>query len=263
MKTSDNSYRKLGGMIGVLLGFGAPLGSLFVRMLFDGRVGFGGIAEELSRNTYYYIYMALAMPVVFGLFGYYLGRLNDKIASQKISAEKLNVLLESESMTDDTTGLYNHRHILVEVERETERARRYGHILSGMMIDIDDFKKINDSYGHLAGDRILREVADVLDSNIRKVDIIGRYGGDEFLAILPEAAVESATVVAERLLASVRNYPFKINDNLLPLTISIGIGSFENTKTLDRDTFIERADKAMFDAKSAGRNRIFCAPTRA
>jgi diguanylate cyclase (GGDEF)-like protein len=263
MKTSDNFYRQLGGMIGVLLGFGAPLGSLFVRMLLYGGVGSRGVAEELSGNTYYYIYMALAMPVVFGLFGYYLGRWNDKIVSQKISVEKLNVLLKSESMTDDTTGLYNHRHILVEVERETERARRYGHILSGMMIDIDDFKKINDSYGHLAGDQILREVADVLNSNIRKVDIIGRYGGDEFLAILPETTAEAATLIAGRLLTSIRNYPFKINDHLLTLTISIGISSFENTKALDRETFIERTDKAMFGAKSAGKNRIFCVPTRA
>ena len=164
--------------------------------------------------------------------------------------------LEAQSRTDDLTGGYNRRHILVELEREVERALRYGRHLSGMMIDIDDFKSVNDRYGHLAGDRVLKEMAEVLEHSLRKIDILGRYGGDEFLIILPESPPDVAKVVGERVRQNVAAHSFLVHETTLHLTISIGLISFEDVQEIDPKAFIEKIDQAMFQAKRLGKNQI-------
>jgi diguanylate cyclase (GGDEF)-like protein len=193
----------------------------------------------------------------FGLLGYLSGRWSDKLTEQKNFLESRIKVLESQSMTDDVTGLYNHRHILEEIEREIERAVRQGRSLCGMMIDIDNFKRINDVYGHWVGDLVLREMAFVLKQTIRVIDIVGRYGGDEFVVILPETKFELAERVAQRIQQQVRQHRFKCKGNSLSLTVSIGLWLFENPKGLTPAIFVDQIDKAMFAAKGMGKDRIY------
>ncbi len=251
------SFKTSGWIAGALLGLGAPVGSLFFRVVISGDVSLDRIMQEIVTHSYYYIYMALLTPLAFGLFGWHLGSLNDKIHAQKKSLESLMGVLETQSMTDDVTGLYNHRHLLGEIEREVERSKRHSHILSGIMVDVDGFKEINDAYGHLTGDYVLREVALVLNESIRKIDIIGRYGGDEFVIILPEAKLEAAEVISERILQNIRQRRFKTKRDYISLTVSVGLFSFEDASNLDKTQFIEKIDQAMFQAKSLGKNRVF------
>ena len=168
--------------VGILIGLGAPVAHIFLDMLETHQSVGVCFLKELEDHGFL---LSLASPFVTGVFGFILGFLEDKALLQKTTLERMSAQLERQSMTDDITGLYNHRHILVEIDREVERANRYGRMLSGMMIDIDNFKKVNDQHGHLVGDALLREFADVLQRSIRKVDILGRYGGDEFFVILP------------------------------------------------------------------------------
>ncbi len=164
--------------------------------------------------------------------------------------------LEKQSRTDDLTGIYNRRHIFVELERESERAVRYKRSLSGMMIDVDDFKKINDYYGHLTGDRVLRTFARILEDSIRTIDILGRYGGDEFLVILPETKIEEARIVAERFQKNLRDYQENILGEFGILTASIGLVTFDESCRGDKTIFLEKIDKVLLAAKCAGKNTI-------
>lgn len=164
--------------------------------------------------------------------------------------------MEHQSITDDITGLYNHRHILLEVDKEIERAKRYGRFLSGMMIDVDNFKEINDVYGHLVGDSVLSEVSQVIQQNIRKIDIPGRFGGDEFLIILPETALMAARILGERILIMINKHSFKTARDYLQVSVSIGVFFIQDGKDYDRAIFIEKMDFAMTKAKRLGKNRV-------
>lgn len=255
MKTT--SLKKSGWIAGALLGLGAPVGSLLFETAFFGNMDFGRMAQKMSDHSYYYTYMTLLTPLAFGMFGAYLGSLNDRIRQQKKSLESMVGILETQSMTDDVTGLYNHRHLLEEIEKEVERSKRHGHVLSGMMVDVDNFKEINECYGHLTADFVLREMALVLNESIRKIDVIGRYGGDEFVIILPEASPKAAEIVSDRILQNVRQRRFKTGRDYISLSVSIGLFSFENTSHLDKAQFIEKIDQAMYQAKDLGKNRVF------
>ncbi len=250
------SYKFLGTVAGVLSGLVVPL-CFLLKMRFHNQASIALISAEISKNYYYSAYILFIIPSALGWLGAYLGGFHDKQSHEKSRIENLMNALAAQSMSDDVTGLYNHRHLIEEIEREIERAKRYDHILCGMMIDVDGFKKINDTYGHLTGDFVLREMAQLLIQSLRKIDVIGRYGGDEFVVILPETRIEAAIVVAERILQNVRQHRFQTKHAHLSLTVSIGIISFENIKDLDRAQFIERIDKAMFEAKALGKDRIF------
>ena len=151
---------------------------------------------------------------------------------------------------DETTEGYNRRYILEELHREINRAKRYGRELSVLMIDIDNFKNVNDTYGHLAGDRILKGVGSILAKSLRSGDIVGRYGGDEFLVILPETGHASAQDVALRLWINVVEHVFRVHKKNVHVSISSGsssLGDFEDHADLIQ--FIDRADHAMLHAK--------------
>lgn len=158
------------------------------------------------------------------------------------------------SLTDALTGLYNRRHLDTMLEREFLRAKRYGSDLSVAIIDIDFFKKVNDTHGHICGDYILKEVAYLILENFRKTDIIFRYGGEEFVALLTETTLEKAKIPLERLRKSVEEYPFNFKGTDIEITISGGateIGDVENASE-----FLDNADKALYMAKENGRNQI-------
>ena len=160
------------------------------------------------------------------------------------------------AVTDGLTGLYNHREFYQSLRRELERARRYRHTLSLLMIDVDDFKQFNDRFGHPAGDFALRNISDLLRKCARTTDIIARYGGEEFAVILPESTPGGALMVAERIKSEVAGHNF-IHDAKDPvhLTVSIGIYCAENGEVTE-DQIVSLADDASYTAKKTGKNRV-------
>jgi len=159
------------------------------------------------------------------------------------------------SVTDPLTGLYNRRHFEDNLEREFLRASRYNNELSFAIIDIDFFKNVNDTYGHSAGDYILKEVAYLILQNLRKTDMVFRYGGEEFTVIITETPIERAVVPLERLRKAVEEYPFNHNGQKIQVTISVGVS--EVSKKIETvNQLFEDADKALYKAKENGRNQI-------
>ncbi len=158
--------------------------------------------------------------------------------------------------TDGLTGTYNRRYLDQRLQEELDRSRRHGSPLSILLLDIDHFKKVNDTYGHLDGDYALRGIAAELRRNLRTIDILGRYGGEEFCCILPETPFEQACILAERCRAQIAATPLCCIDHQLFLTVSIGVAGQLPDDTLD--SIIKRADGALYQAKHQGRNRVCC-----
>ncbi len=156
------------------------------------------------------------------------------------------------AVSDSLTGLFVRRYFMAKFQEEIHRAERYKKVLSVVMADLDRFKRINDTYGHTAGDRVLRAVGQFLQKNIRDVDILARYGGEEFVILLPEADKYEAYTVSERLRQGFSELKF---DGLPPLTISLGIASYPQDGR-DLEVLIKQADAAMYAAKQTGRNKV-------
>jgi len=159
------------------------------------------------------------------------------------------------SITDSLTKLYNSRHFFRQLRQEVERAKRYEEPLSLILLDIDNFKGYNDTYGHLEGDRVLAVLADVIRSNLRSADSAYRYGGEEFTVILPETEGESALLVAERLRKGFEDTVLTpLPRSEVHMTVSVGVTQYFPG---EEDTvFIKRADSAMYTAKKSGKNRV-------
>ncbi|MFQ5615004.1 MAG: GAF domain-containing protein [Anaerolineales bacterium] len=157
---------------------------------------------------------------------------------------------------DELTGIYNRRHFFELGEVEFERARRYQHPLSAIMLDIDHFKKINDTYRHASGDQVLRSLARICLESIRKVDILGRYGGEEFTILLPETPLPKACEVAERLRKIVGETSILINGGELSITVSLGVATTTKENIPDLASLLDLADTALYRAKNLGRNRV-------
>ena len=187
------------------------------------------------------------------------------IASYAIAMLALSIgvfLLATERMRDDLeylathdllTGTLNRRAIVETAERELARCRRHGHVMSLLMMDLDHFKQINDTYGHLVGDRVLREFAGKVSALLRLPDQFGRYGGEEFVLILPDTGREAAAIVAERICKAAREAEAPA------CTVSIGLATATLIDT-DIDSLLARADEALYRAKAGGRNQVATAP---
>lgn len=159
--------------------------------------------------------------------------------------------LETMAVTDALTCLYNRRHIYDRLRQEGEKSERYSSRFSIIMLDIDYFKKINDSYGHLFGDLILKKVSDAIHTTVRNVDIAGRYGGEEFMIILPEVQLKGAIILADRIREKVENIQTDAPD--LKITISGGVAEFIGG---DVEELVKKADQLLYKAKESGRNCI-------
>jgi diguanylate cyclase (GGDEF)-like protein len=185
-------------------------------------------------------------------------RLLETIATQATIAlenARLFAQMESLAMTDTLTGIFNRRQFMTMGTIELERSLRYHKQMSAVMIDIDHFKKVNDTYGHIAGDHFLKEIAGLLGRTLRTVDILGRYGGEEFAIIMPETGLEEAQKAAERLRILVEAKQMLIEQVPVNVTASFGVTTLTpNTK--DLQVLLEQADRAMYAAKQAGRNQV-------
>jgi diguanylate cyclase (GGDEF)-like protein len=167
-----------------------------------------------------------------------------------------NRRLEELATTDPVTLVLNRRAFADRLRVEMDRSRRFGSSLSILMIDIDHFKRVNDTAGHLAGDNVLREVASEIGDAVRTVDIVARYGGEEFVVILPETALEGAEVFGERLRERISGREFLAGDGKIRLTVSVGIATFPTQDVSTADELFARADSAMYRAKDSGRNQV-------
>lgn len=175
--------------------------------------------------------------------------------SLEIEKVRLYETVQELAITDGLTGISVRRYFLERLQEEFERSLKHNFKLSFLMIDLDYFKECNDKFGHLVGDVILKEVARVLKQNIREIDLLGRYGGEEFSLFLPETDKDGALLVGERLRGVISNRTFKAYDETLRMTISIGVSTFPyDTQTSTE--LIEYADQALYEAKAQGRNRV-------
>lgn len=161
---------------------------------------------------------------------------------------------------DSLTGIYNRRFGMERLHEEYTRVIRQDLPLSLLMMDIDHFKSINDTYGHRAGDRALKLVVKVMKSVMREGDILCRYGGEEFMAILPGADCDNAQEVAERIRRRISDTHLEHGDQIIPITISIGMASWPEHQVENEQQLIERADQTLYMAKESGRNRVVLAP---
>ena len=174
---------------------------------------------------------------------------------QKLAGER--EFYKQLSNCDEMTGLANYRSCQETLENETERAKRYSRLLSIMMIDIDDFKCCNDTYGHLAGDAAMMQIAGLIKKQTRTSDFVARYGGEEFMVILPETTIEEASFVAERIREAIEQHPF-VSEECTPiasLSVTIGLSSLPDRASTKKD-LIRTADIALYKGKASGKNKV-------
>lgn len=165
-----------------------------------------------------------------------------------------NARLYRYAVTDEMTRLYNHRYFQQRLDEELQRADRYEHHVSLILLDVDHFKSFNDTYGHPEGDRVLKTVARLIEKNVREIDIPARYGGEEFVVICPEKNGEGSLTPAERIRTAIESYDFRINGQRVPITASFGTACYPDQAKRKED-LIKKADYALYYSKSAGRNR--------
>ncbi len=189
---------------------------------------------------------------------YSKGRILGKLITARDITDQKRVesQLHHLAITDSLTGLTNHRHFYELLRLEVNRARRLQHPLTAIFFDIDRFKKVNDQYGHLVGDQILRNLAQTCKNELRPYDIFARYGGEEFIILMPETDLKDAYVIAERIRTKIENHTFDTNSGELCITISLGISQIELGDEFNSfEDLIEQADEAMYHSKKSGRNK--------
>lgn len=184
-----------------------------------------------------------------------LHNLQRELAKKNAELERLYAEVQRLAVTDTLTGLLNRRGAFDLAARDMERARRFAEPLCGLMFDLDHFKSFNDTYGHAVGDEVLQEVAVRCKSELRQIDTIGRYGGEEFAVFLPGTNIEGAAVISERLRAAINSEPFITSKG--PLTVSISLGAaFATDETRTPEELLGVADTALYKAKESGRNCV-------
>jgi diguanylate cyclase (GGDEF)-like protein len=177
-----------------------------------------------------------------------------QLVGASIGNIKLFEKIQRQATTDGLTGLVNHKTFYEILEKELWRSRRYGGQISLIMVDVDNLKKINDTYGHRAGDKVIREIGRKIKECIRQIDTAARYGGDEFAVILPNTSLGDATIVAQRMVNTVASSPATWKRDLIPLSVSVGLGQYD--ADTNPEDITSRSDQALYSAKKAGKNTV-------
>jgi diguanylate cyclase (GGDEF)-like protein len=197
-------------------------------------------------------FLSVVILFVGGIY-FFISRLLRKITEAQQKLVELATI-------DDLTQLYNRRYFFERFNQEMERAKRYERPLSCILIDIDHFKRVNDTYGHLAGDMVLTDIARILKNHCRQSDLAGRYGGEELIVLLPETDFAGAMIIAERIREIIEKYEAVNGKGLvIQVTVSMGVASLSGAelRTIDKnERIVQYADDALLSAKKAGRNRI-------
>lgn len=189
-------------------------------------------------------------------------RAGERIVRLQKELLETNKRLELLSITDGLTKLNNHRYFQDELVRAFEESMRYGRPLSLAMIDLDFFKKVNDTYGHAVGDEVLKCAAKLFRQSARSTDLVARYGGEEFAVMMPETDLEDAAVFAEKIRSIIESTSFDTAAGSIPVTVSIGVASVPHSRITTPKELIVAADKALYRAKKNGRNQVQCEKRR-
>ncbi len=176
----------------------------------------------------------------------------DSLAALREEVQMLSDLV----LTDPMTRLFNYRHFSQSLEQEMERTHRSGQPTALIMLDLDHFKQVNDTWGHEVGNRVLRHVAALMVTLLRKIDIPCRYGGEEFALILPGTPLPRAVNAAKRLRAAIEESPLMVEEKLLSVTASMGVSVYLRNSNFSAEAFVKQVDKLLYEAKTQGRNRV-------
>ncbi|HTQ03934.1 MAG TPA: diguanylate cyclase [Polyangiaceae bacterium] len=209
------------------------------------------IVEGLEVGANDYVTKPIVMPILTARMEALL-RSNELVRRLEVQTELLSKL----AAFDDLTGVYNRRSMFHHLEAELSRCRRYGRSLGVLMVDIDHFKRVNDEHGHLVGDQALRWVATTLQNELRSMDFLCRYGGEEFCAILPETNRPGVARAGERLRVSIERTLFESEGTQMSLSVSVGGASWAAEESQEFPDLLARADAALLEAKRAGRNQV-------
>jgi diguanylate cyclase (GGDEF)-like protein len=210
----------------------------------------GAVVDPEATGAHASVFLTL--PLIAG----YATILAASVAFLLMQTERADFTAKQLASTDPLTGAYNRRTFLELFEKELSRARRFETSLSVVMLDIDHFKRINDDHGHLVGDRVLQRFADIVRAELRKEDILVRYGGEEFCVLVPDVAGPGAVTLAGRIRAAVAREPFMVDGIAIRLTISAGVAARIDEGPEDVDRLVNRADEALYMAKRHGRDRV-------
>ncbi|HEX4047259.1 MAG TPA: GGDEF domain-containing protein [Elusimicrobiota bacterium] len=237
-------------LLGAIIGLGSPVGAFLLRYwLADPVLKVVWMRSELDYNFLFYAYMAVGTVSAFMVFGYVLGLRSER---QKVSNRRLSVRVDElhvKSVTDALTGAFTYGYLYEVLEIEIQRSLTEKRPLSALIVDIDEFKLVNDSHGHLFGDRVIRETAETIAAHVRSHDVLGRYGGDEFVVVMPGADAPTALHVAERVRSGIAK-------NGYLTTASIGVATFDGASKERSGDLLHRADMNLYQAKHDGRNCV-------
>jgi diguanylate cyclase (GGDEF)-like protein len=251
----QTSYALLGLFTGGLMLAGALAGHL-LRSHIGWHLALNLIPREWLHFNFFYWFLTAESVLLFTVFGFLLGSQADRLRSERDVAKATMENLTRLAITDGLTGIYNRRYLREHLIHELRQAERYRTPLTVLMLDIDDFKTLNDTCGHPFGDLVLEQIAGLIVQEARRADIAGRYGGEEFLVIMPRLSFRAAQVFAERIRRKIADALFMCQGRRIPVTVSIGIASYPEVVVPDREHLIRAADEALYKAKAAGKNLV-------
>lgn len=208
---------------------------------------------ELSQHRNQYILLTVGGLLFFILIGYFTEKETSDILKHAAKVKDTNLELTQLATTDGLTKLFNARYIHERLEIEMENS--YRSALSCLLVDIDYFKKINDQYGHPVGDDVLVHVANSLKKSVRKVDLVGRLGGEEFLILLPNTPAHLALMVAERIRSTIESGSIEVDSQSIHISCSLGVLTYPAEGLTNKQSILKAADEALYLAKNSGRNR--------
>ncbi len=241
--------------LGAILGMGSPVGAFLLRYWLANPVLTPPWARaELQYNFLFYCYMAVGTILAFSTFGYLIGIRSER---QRLRNRQLAARVEElhlKSVTDALSGAFTYGYLYEVLDIEIQRTLTDKSPLSVMILDIDEFKRINDGHGHLFGDRVIKETAETISAHIRSHDILGRYGGDEFVIVMPGCDRKTALHIAERVRAGIAK-------NGYMTTVSIGVATFAGSQIQKSSELLNEADMNLYQAKHDGRNCVRAAHT--